>query len=322
MSARATSMLLLAAAAASLAATGCGQAIEAGGRPTVEKADDDPLNVTADVPAGSLDALHRDVITRSCAGQAGLCHNGQFEPNLSTPALAYENLVLRPGLEHKKQLRVAPGDPAASLIIDKLRNRDVISRMPLGADPLPEEEIAAIEKWIVDGALRRPGAEPAPTLNNPPDEPLIGVFDAGGTRLDALGPFTTPAGTSLTFRASVSDFETDDAKIPFAAFILQDTNLRQVLLNPAAPPQNGGNIGAAHFDDVAAPEAKGEVLNWRWDYALPDLVDVVNDDGTVSQDVPTAGLTFTVTAVYIDGPIESGGMLTFAFAQNLFQVKP
>src|SRR5262249_36552148 len=162
------------------------------------------------------------------AGQPGLCHNGQFEPNLSTPALAYENLVLRPSLEHKKQLRAAPGNPEKSLIIDKLRNRGVISRMPLGAEPLAEDEIAAIEKWITDGALRRPGADSAPTLNNPPDEPLIGVFDAMGTRLDATGPFTVGPSTTLTFRQSVNDFETDDAAIPFAGFLLQTVDQKQL----------------------------------------------------------------------------------------------
>ena len=62
----------------------------------------------------------------------------------STPAMTYAYLVERPGLEKDNLLRVKPGDPAASLLIDKLRDRNgVATQMPLGAEPLPEADIAA-----------------------------------------------------------------------------------------------------------------------------------------------------------------------------------
>ena len=38
---------------------------------------------------GSLDELHRIIVPRAAPASPGLCHNGQFEPNLSTPALTY-----------------------------------------------------------------------------------------------------------------------------------------------------------------------------------------------------------------------------------------
>src|SRR5215468_6723917 len=171
--------------------------------------DDDPLAVRETPAAGSLDDLHQRVIAKRCSGQPGLCHNGQFEPNLSTPALTYAYLVGRPSLEKTDRLRVRAGDPDHSLLIDKLRNRNGVStQMPLGADPLLEADIQALEAWITGGALRAPGAAPAPVLNNPPHRPEVAIFDAGGTRLDGAGPVKVSAGATLVLRHSVQDFET------------------------------------------------------------------------------------------------------------------
>jgi hypothetical protein len=146
--------------------------------------DDDPLSVSVAPAAGSLDDLHERILAKRCSGQPGLCHNGQFEPNLSTPAMTYAYLVGRPALEKPELLRVRPGDPDRSLFIDKVRNRGVATQMPLGAEPLAEADIQALEAWIEGGALREPGAPAAPTLNNPPRRPEIGIFDAAGARLD------------------------------------------------------------------------------------------------------------------------------------------
>ena len=133
-----------------------------GDKPFEPPVDPDPLEVTTTPQAGSLDELHTKILAKRCSGQPGLCHNGQFEPNLSTPGLTYAYLVNRPGIEKPTLLRVKPGVSAQSLFIDKIRNRNgVATQMPLGAEPLVEEDIAALEKWINDGALRAPGAAPA-----------------------------------------------------------------------------------------------------------------------------------------------------------------
>src|SRR5436190_22613358 len=85
--------------------------------------DRDPLDLQSTAAVGSLDELHERIISQRCSGQPGLCHNGQFEPNLSTPALMFSYVVNRPGIEKQDHFRVKPGDSASSLIIDKLRNR-------------------------------------------------------------------------------------------------------------------------------------------------------------------------------------------------------
>jgi hypothetical protein len=297
---------------------GCEAEIDPGGDGATTVPDDDPLAVPEDLDPASLDALHRDVIVKSCAATPGLCHHGQFEPNLSTPALTYENLVYRPGIERVKQYRVRAGDPADSLLVDKLRDKDVLSQMPLGADPLPEEEIAAIEAWIKGGALRRPGAEPPPQLNNPPAEPEIAVFDEQGNRLDVAGPFSVAAGTKLILRHSAQDFETDDAAIPFAAFILQLSDGRQIKV---ADTPGGENTAVTAHEPSGAPEGKGDALNFKFEWTVPATLEVIGPNGAVTPE-SSAGTSLTIIAAYLDSVNPDEAMLTFSISLDLVKVTP
>ncbi|MEZ4307214.1 MAG: hypothetical protein R3F14_04110 [Polyangiaceae bacterium] len=300
------------------AMTGCLTDIDPGGDGGPAVPDDDPLAVPADIEPGTLDALQRDVIAKSCAAQPGLCHHGQFEPNLSTATLTYENLVLRPGIERDKQYRVTPGDPANSLLIDKLRNKDVLSQMPLGAKPLAEDDIAAIEQWIAGGALRRPGEDAAPKLNNPPAEPQIAVFDEAGNRLDAGGPFSVAAGTKLVLRHSVQDFETDDADIPYAAFILQlaDGRSIQVSTTPGAETS-----AITSYDGPGAPEGIGDALNFAFEWTVPATLTLMDDAGNVTTE-DAAGQSISSSPFTSTPSPPSKGILTFSFEPALVKVTP
>ena len=260
--------------------------------------DPDPLAVTSTAPAGSLDDLHERVIAKRCSGEPGLCHNGQFEPNLSTPALTFAYVVNRPGIEKVDQLRVKPGDSGASLLVDKIRNRNgVATQMPLGAEPLGEDDMKAIEAWINAGALRAPGADAAPMLNNPPRRPEIGIFN-GTTRLDGLGPVTVPANTTLVLRHTVQDFETGDSAIPFGAVILGLPDGQNVVLTPAAT--NDPHVGQTAFD-AGGPQGKGDQLNYRFNWTIPATLEVRNPTTGVRTFRPASGQTVSVLAVYIDG---------------------
>jgi hypothetical protein len=283
------------ALALALTAAACDGEVDAGGSGVDAGNEDDPLALSEEVEPGSLDQLHREVVARRCSGQPGLCHNGQFEPNLSTPALFYEYTVGRPALEKSDRLRVVPGDPEASFLVDKLRNRDVSTQMPLGAEPLAEEEIALIEAWISDGALRRPGAEPAPKLNNPPRAPEIAVFDAAGERLDGAGPFSIAPGSALTLRHSVSDFETGDDEIAFGAFLLQTGDGRQAVL---APDSDDPGVGPSQ-PDPEGPMGSGDQLNRRLDLTVGDDIDLIDEAGEIATET-SSGLSFTILAVYVD----------------------
>lgn len=290
-----TCAFALFAVTASLGA--CGREIDVDGDHVDAAVDPDPLAVDVVPSPGSLDDLHRTIIAPRCSGQPGLCHNGQFEPNLSTPGNTYAYLVGRPSLEKPALMRVNPGDPATSVLVDKLRNRNVATRMPLGADPLEESQIAAIEAWIGGGALRSPGAAPAPLLNNPPTRPEIAIFDANGTRLDVAGPVTVAAGATLTLRHSVRDFETPDAQIPFGAFVLQVPDGRSVVLDAAATMDP--HVGRTQYD-AAGPMGHGDLLNFRRAWTIPSTITLYDPQTNTRQDVPAAGLTLTVICAYVD----------------------
>lgn len=294
---------------------GCSEPIDAGGALVDAGAPDDPL-VVAEPPApGSLDDIYQNILVARCSGQPGLCHNGQFEPNLSTPALAYAYLVGRPGIEKPGKLRVAPGSPEDSLLIDKLRNRDVATQMPLGAEPLTEEEIVLIENWIEDGALRRPGAEAAPDLNNPPATPEIAIFDAAGNRLDSSGQVTVPPGTFLTFRHTVDDFETADADIAITVMVLQAPDGRQVVLSPGAQDPE---VALTTYDPDG-PAAVGDTFNYELDFQLGDTITLIDPDTGVTEDVASAGLSLSAIALYIDEL--PGGISRFSIRPNALVVQ-
>lgn len=277
--------------------------------------DDDPLTVTDTPVAGSFDDLHQRIIAKRCSGQPGLCHNGQFEPNLSTPAMAYAYLVGRPGLEKPDELRVRPGDTLHSLLIDKLRNRGVTTQMPLGAEPLEEADITALEAWIDGGALRAPGAAPAPVLNNPPHRPEIGIFDTAGTRLDGTGPIHVTAGTTLVLRHSVADFETPDSAIPFAAMILAAADGRDVVLDAAS---NDPQLGITTYDP-SGPPSKGDVLDYKRSWTIGATLTLYDTTQKTREDVAASGQTISVLAVYLDAA--SGGMAAFDISASQIQIQ-
>lgn len=286
------SLLWLACAAAATAACASDEAPPAGPDETV---DPDPLDVTQAAAPGSLDDLHARIIEKRCSGQPGLCHNGQFEPNLSTPGLTYAYLVNRPGLEKPSLLRVKPGSAAQSLFVDKLRNRNgVATQMPLGAEPLAEEDIAALERWIDGGALRAPGAAPVPTLNNPPKRPQVAIYN-GATRLDGGGAINVSVGATLTLRHTVQDFETPDASIPFAAVILGAADGRNVVLTTGTDPHVGPTT-----HDPNGPMGQGDQLNYRRDWTIGSMIELYDDKAKTRQTVPASGQTITVLAVYVD----------------------
>lgn len=216
----------------------------------------------------------------------------------------------RPSLEKPTLYRVKAGDPATSVLVDKLRGRGVATRMPLGADPLTEAEIAMFEAWIAGGALRAPGAAPPPVLNNPPAKPEIAIFDGAGVRLDLSGPVDVAAGSTITLRHSVRDFETADAAIPFGAFVLSAPDGRSAILDPTAPTD--GHVGVTHYDP-AGPMGVGDQLDYQRAWTIPSTV-TLRDDAGATQTVPAAGLTLTPICVYIDSATDGIAAIAFGAA--------
>ena len=98
------------------------------------------------------------VFAKSCAFSG--CHSSVSPQGglvLDSEDASYANLVGQPGSSDEAKaaglLRVAPGDPAGSLLIRKLRGLGPGGSMPSGGAPLPKSTIKAIELWIARGAL-------------------------------------------------------------------------------------------------------------------------------------------------------------------------
>jgi hypothetical protein len=96
------------------------------------------------------------IFTRTGVGCPG-CHDSTPPAglNLSSASTAYANLVNVNATQcSPARLRVAPGSPSTSYLINKLTGTDMCTglRMPRGRNPLPAADIDLIRAWITGNA--------------------------------------------------------------------------------------------------------------------------------------------------------------------------
>ena len=115
------------------------------------------VTVSNGVAATTLSQIQASVFTAKCSG----CHNGSNPPNGALPGSqnltagnSFAALVNVASLEQPALLRVKPGDPANSYLIQKLEGSAGISgqRMPLGGPYLDQATIDQVKSWITSGA--------------------------------------------------------------------------------------------------------------------------------------------------------------------------
>jgi mono/diheme cytochrome c family protein len=98
--------------------------------------------------------IQANVFTVSCATSG--CHAGAAAPQglqLDT-ANSFALLVNAASTEVPALLRVAPNDPDASYLVQKIEGTAAVGgRMPLNDQPLEATTVATIRQWISDGAL-------------------------------------------------------------------------------------------------------------------------------------------------------------------------
>jgi hypothetical protein len=102
-------------------------------------------------------SIQEHVFTPICT----VCHAGGGAPQgLRLDATnSYALLVGVPSTEVPSILRVKPGDPANSYLIQKLEGHAAVgAQMPFGGPPLPDATIAVIRQWITDGAMSAPAS--------------------------------------------------------------------------------------------------------------------------------------------------------------------
>jgi hypothetical protein len=139
--------LCFAAALALLVGTGCGS-----GR-TVAGPVSTPQTTNVDFATQI-----QPIFTRNCAITG--CHAADTASGgmILDAGQAYTNLVGATSSEVAPEKRVQPGDSAHSYLYEKINKAQPTSggQMPLGADPLPADQIALIKTWIDQGAKQSP----------------------------------------------------------------------------------------------------------------------------------------------------------------------
>lgn len=118
-----------------------------------------------DVPSGSttttvatggslLTAIQRDIFSPTCAASG--CHDPLTHSEglvLSAAEVSFNALVGVPSACSGK-IRVVPGEPSASYLLDKLGDGEALcgSRMPRNLPSLTTGELQLIRDWIASGA--------------------------------------------------------------------------------------------------------------------------------------------------------------------------
>lgn len=130
---------------------GSGEGLDANGRPLDSGGDRGVL--TAD-----LRSIQSNVFTPHCVQ----CHTGASAPmglRLDETS-SYGALVGVPSSEVPGLLRVEPGEPGNSYLVQKLEGRAAVgARMPLDLPALPDATIEVIRQWITAGAPNEAAAE-------------------------------------------------------------------------------------------------------------------------------------------------------------------
>jgi hypothetical protein len=115
-------------------------------------------------PGGPLTATYPSIQEVVFTPICSVCHAGGAAPQgLRLDAVnSYSLLVGVPSTEASSILRVKPGDPDNSYLVQKIEGHAAVgAQMPLGGPPLPAATIAVIRQWVTDGALRPAAASGA-----------------------------------------------------------------------------------------------------------------------------------------------------------------
>ncbi len=110
------------------------------------------------VPNPSFSVNVTPIFQKRCA--AGGCHSiATHQAGLTLDStVAYESIVGVPSTLQPSAKRVVPLEPSQSWLVTMIGADDAarqgLSRMPLATQPLTDNQIATIIRWIEQGALR------------------------------------------------------------------------------------------------------------------------------------------------------------------------
>jgi len=133
---------------------GSGAGLDSNGRPIGSEGGGGAL--TADFAS-----IQDNVLTPICS----VCHAGGSAPQglRLDAANSYAMIVGVPSVEDPSVLRIKPGDPDNSYLVQKIEGVAAVgAQMPFGGPPLPAATIATIRQWVTNGAPQ--SAAPPPTV--------------------------------------------------------------------------------------------------------------------------------------------------------------
>ena len=113
------------------------------------------FTVTTPSSGATLEAIQASVFTPTCA-TAG-CHSGDSPPEglRLDDGFSFDNLVDVPSSEVPELLRVDPGKPDESYLVQKIEGTAAEgAQMPLGGPPLDQNLIDDIREWITNDATQ------------------------------------------------------------------------------------------------------------------------------------------------------------------------
>lgn len=261
------------------ACAGNGQGLDANGRPLV------PGGATPPPLSADFDSIQQNIFTPICS----VCHAGGSAPEglRLDAADSYNLLVGVPSTEVPSLLRVKPGDPDNSYIIQKLEGHAAVgAQMPFGCPStqpcLTTATIAFIRQWITDGAPAAAAAVPSAPLalaslvpdtkeavTAPPPQIMVAfTHELDVSQLPAL---------HVHFQKTLDPAASVVEKVP-ARITISSANLRALLIWPAQPLSAGHyrlvvDAGAsAQISDIAGrvlalgtPDERGEAVITTFD---------------------------------------------------------
>ena len=224
-------------ACAGLAAcAGSGAGLDANGRPIGSEGSGGPLLPT-------FDSIQSNVFTPICS----VCHAGGAAPEgMRLDATnSYAMIVGVPSTEEPSILRIKPGDPDNSYLIQKIEGRAAVgAQMPFGGPPLPAATIATMRQWVTDGALKVQPAALAPRLIVAAAIPAMGdIVIESPTRIVVafsreLDQTRLDAGSLRLERFAAGHASEPAEQIPFTVTVPQG-NASALLLTPREPLPDG-----------------------------------------------------------------------------------
>jgi methionine-rich copper-binding protein CopC len=233
-------------------------------------ANGNPIGLGSSAPeplSADFQSIQDNVFTPICTR----CHIGADAPEglQLDQAHSYALLVGVPSAEVPSVLRVKPGDPAASYLIQKLQGSSGIVgvQMPFGGPYLPQTTIAFIQQWITNGApqavaaastaasVAREQSRPAVlevTATMPAD---LSVVSAPLATI-AIGFSHEPDASFLNGAVRLQNITTEPVPVPLLLAQAQG-NAATVLLTPLAPLGAGVYRVTLHGGDATALTAVG-----------------------------------------------------------------